>query len=164
MAVRDECLAANERYAASFDLGGLALPPARQLAVVVCMDARLMPDQFLGLATGDAHVIRNAGGLVTDDALRSLILSHNLLGTSDIFVINHTGCGMLLFDDDQVRQEVAKATGQDAGGLHFYTFKDPEANVRAQVQKIKSSPFISDQVNVSGFVYQVEDGRLRQVV
>ncbi len=164
MAMRDECLKANEGYAASFDKGGLPMPPGRKLAVVVCMDARLMPDQFLGLDIGDAHVIRNAGGIVTEDALRSLIISHKLLGTNEFFVVNHTDCGMLTFEDEALRQRLAQETGADAKGLQFYAFKNLEENVRAQVQKIKSSPFLPDDIPVSGFIYQVEDGRLRQVV
>ena len=164
MAMRDECLKANEGYAASFDKGGLPMPPGRNLAVVVCMDARLMPDQFLGLDIGDAHVIRNAGGIVTDDALRSLIISHKLLGTNEFFVVNHTDCGMLTFEDEALRERLAQETGADARGLQFYAFKNLEENVRAQVQKIKSSPFLPDDIPVSGFIYQVEDGRLRQVV
>ena len=164
MAMRDECVAANERYAASFNLGGLPMPPGKKLAVVVCMDARLMPDRFLGLDTGDAHVIRNAGGIVTDDALRSLIISHRLLGTNEFFVINHTDCGMLTFEDDQLRQKLKDETGTDATGMQFYAFKNLEQNVQAQVQKIKSSPFLPADIPVHGFIYQVEDGRLRQVV
>ena len=164
MAMRDECLKANEGYAASFDKGGLPMPPGKKLAVVVCMDARLMPDQFLGLDIGDAHVIRNAGGIVTDDALRSLIISHKLLGTNEFFVVNHTDCGMLTFEDEALRQRLTQETGADATGLQFYAFKNLEENVRAQVQTIKSSPFLPDDIPVSGFIYQVEDGRLRQVV
>ncbi|MCH8902054.1 MAG: carbonic anhydrase [Chloroflexi bacterium] len=164
MAMRDECLKANEGYAASFDKGGLPMPPGKKLAMVVCMDARLMPDQFLGLDIGDAHVIRNAGGIVTDDALRSLIISHKLTGANEFFVVNHTDCGMLTFEDETLRQRLTQETGADASGLQFYTFKNLEENVRAQVQKIKSSPFLSDDIPVSGFIYQVEDGRLRQVV
>ena len=164
MAMRDECVAANERYAASFNLGGLPMPPGKKLAVVVCMDARLMPDRFLGLDTGDAHVIRNAGGIVPDDALRPLIISHRLLGTNEFFVINHTDCGMLTFEDDQLRQKLKDETGTDATGMQFYAFKNLEQNVQAQVQKIKSSPFLPADIPVHGFIYQVEDGRLRQVV
>lgn len=164
MSIRDEALKANERYAASFNLGSLPMPPGKKLAVVVCMDARLMPDQFLGLETGDAHVIRNAGGIVTDDALRSLIISHKLLGTNEFFVINHTDCGMLTFEDEQLRQKLKDETGADASEIQFHAFKNLEENVRAQVQKIKSSLFLPDDIPVSGFIYQVEDGKLRQVV
>jgi carbonic anhydrase len=164
MSIRDACLAANERYAASFSQGDLPTVPAKRAVIVTCLDARLMPDQFLGLAIGDAHYIRNAGGLVTDDALRSLIISHHLLGTEEFFVVNHTGCGMTLFEDEQLRQKLKEETGEDTSGMEFHSFKDPDANVRAQVAKIKSSPFISDSATVHGFVYQVEDGRIRQVV
>ena len=164
MSVRDESLEANQQYAAGFNLGKLPTPPARKLAAVVCMDARLMPDQFLGLSTGDAHIIRNAGGIVTDDALRSLIISHKLLGTNEFFVINHTDCGMLTFTDDHLRNELREATGLDPSDLQFYTFKDLEENVRAQVEKIKSNPYLPNDIPVHGFIYQVEDGRLREVV
>ncbi|MDZ4279034.1 MAG: carbonic anhydrase [Dehalococcoidia bacterium] len=163
MAMRDEALQANERYATGFKHGSLPMPPAKHLAAVVCMDARLMPDQFLGLGTGEAHIIRNAGGIVTDDALRSLIISHKLLGTNEFFVINHTDCGMLTFQDEQLQQKLKDETGQDASGIRFHAFKNLEDNVRAQVEKIKASPFLPDDIPVHGFVYQVEDGRLRQV-
>ena len=164
MPIRDTCLAANERYASAFDKGDMPSVPAKQAAVVTCMDARLMPDQFLGLNMGDAHFIRNAGGIVTDDVLRSLIISHNLLGTNEFFVINHTGCGMTLVEDEQLRRRLKQETGQDTAGMDFYAFKDPDANVRAQVERIKANPFISVGASVHGLVYQVEDGRLRQVV
>jgi carbonic anhydrase len=164
MSMREESLKANERYASSFQHGGLPMPPGRRLAAVVCMDARLMPDQFLGLNIGDAHIIRNAGGIVTDDALRSLIISHKLLGTNEFFVVNHTDCGMLTFEDDDLRRRLKEETGADASGLQFHAFKNLEENVRAQVQKIASSPFLPDSIPVSGFIYQVEDGRLRPVV
>jgi len=164
MAMRDESMKANERYAASFNQGGLPMPPGRRLAAVVCMDARLMPDQFLGLGIGDAHIIRNAGGIVTDDALRSLIISHKLLGTNEFFVVNHTDCGMLTFEDGQLQQRLKDETGQDASAIRFHSFKDLDENVRAQVQKIKDSPFLPDDIPVSGFVYDVKSGKLRQVV
>ena len=158
----DTALKANEQYAASHQ-GDLPVPPAKKLAVVACMDARLMPDRFLGFDIGDAHVIRNAGGIVTDDALRSLIISHHLLGTNEVFVINHTGCGMLTFEDEQLRAQLKEKTGQDPG-IPFHAFDDLEANLKQQVEKIKSSPFISDDVAVHGLIFQVEDGRIRQVV
>lgn len=160
----EELLEANDRYAAPFDRSRLAMPPARQLAVVVCMDARLTVEDFLGLQTGDAHIIRNAGGIVTDDALRSLIISYKLLGTREFLVINHTDCGMLTFKDEELRQKLAEDTGADTSGLEFHAFEDLEANVRAQVQKIKDSPLIPDDIPVHGLIYQVEDGRLREVV
>jgi carbonic anhydrase len=140
------------------------MPPAKKLAMVVCMDARLMPDQLLGLDIGDAHVIRNAGGIVTDDAIRSLIISSKLLGTNEFFVISHTDCGMLTFTDDHLQKELNDATGLDASDIQFHSFKDLEANVRAGVAKIKGNPFISNDIPVHGFIYRVEDGKLRQVV
>jgi carbonic anhydrase len=164
MSIRDACLAANEHYASSFSKGDLPTAPAKRAVVITCIDARLMPDQFLGLGMGDAHYIRNAGGLVTDDALRSLIISHHLLGTEEFFVINHTACGMTLFEDEQLRRKLTDLTGHDTSGMVFGAFKDIEANVREQVEKIRSSPFISSQATVHGLVYQVETGRLRQVV
>jgi carbonic anhydrase len=163
MAIKDEALKANERFASQFKKGDLPMPPARHLAAVVCMDARLMPDQFLGLEIGDAHIIRNAGGIVTDDALRSLIISHKLLGTNEFFVVNHTDCGMLTFEDKDLQQRLKDETGRDTT-MPFHTFKDLDTNVKAQVQKIKSSPFLPDDIPVSGFVYDVETGKLRQVV
>lgn len=164
MSVRDEALEANGRYAARFEQGHLPAAPAKRLAVVTCMDARLMPDQFLGFGIGDAHVIRNAGGIVTEDALRSLIISHWLLGTNEFFVVNHTDCGMLTFQDEDLRVQLQEETGHDATGIQFHAFHDLEANVRAQTDKIASSPFLPEGIAAHGFIFQVEDGRLRQVV
>ncbi len=164
MSLYEELLKANEHYAASFDRSSLTAPPARKLAVVVCMDARLTVEEFLGLRTGDAHIIRNAGGIVTEDALRSLIISHKLLGTREFLVINHTDCGMLTFKDEDLRRRLAEETGADASELEFHAFDNLEANVRAQVQKIKDSPFIADDVVVRGLIYDVKTGRLREVV
>ena len=164
MSIRDDALAANQIYASSFVKGDLPIAPAKKAAVITCIDARLMPDQFLGFDIGDAHYVRNAGGMVTDDALRSLIIAHSLLGVNEFFVISHTGCGMTLFEDDQLRAKLKDDTGNDASGLEFGAFKDPEANVRRQVERLKASPFISKDAAVHGFVYQVEDGKLRPVV
>jgi carbonic anhydrase len=164
MAMLDECLRSNQPYAAGFKKGHLHHAPARKLAVVACMDARLMVDQFLGLKIGDAHVIRNAGGLVTDDALRSLVISYHLLGTREFFVIEHTGCGMLGFEEEPVKQQIAQATSSDTSALRLHPFKNLEENLRAQVGKIKASPWIPRDVAVHGLIYQVEDGRLRLVV
>jgi carbonic anhydrase len=163
MPARDACLEHNRRYAARFRSGALRAPPAKKLAVVACMDARLMPDQLLGLEIGDAHVIRNAGGIVSDDAIRSLIISQRLLGTNEVFVINHTDCGMLTFTDEHLQQELRSETGLDASDIQFHTFKDLEDNVRTGVAKIKANAFISNDIAVHGFVYQVEDGVLREV-
>jgi carbonic anhydrase len=164
MSITDEILRAHETNARSFDLGNLAAPPARKLAVLACMDSRLTVEQILGLNSGDAHVIRNAGGIATDDALRSLIISHHLLGTQEFIIINHTDCGMLKTTDDALRAALEKATGTSADvPAHFHTFKDLDQNVRQQIRQIKSHPWIPSQVSVRGFVYDVKTGRLREV-
>jgi carbonic anhydrase len=154
-------LAENERYAAQFDLSSLPLPPGRKLAVLACMDARLTVEDVLGLRTGDAHIIRNAGGLATDDAIRSLVISQNLLGTEEVIVIEHTGCGMLTFQDDAVHRDLVEKTGSDVD-LPFHAFPDLESNLREQVRRIQAHPWIKD-VPVHGLVYEVETGRLREV-
>lgn len=154
-------LAENERYAATFDRPNLELPPSRRLAVLTCMDARLTVEEVIGLRTGEAHIIRNAGGLATDDAIRSLVISQRLLGTEEVLVIEHTGCGMLTFEDEEVRASIVEATGTEVD-LPLYAFPDLEANLAAQVDRIRSHPWIKD-VPVTGFVYEVETGRLRQV-
>ncbi len=163
MGVYEETRKANERYAAGFKLGHLPMPPSRKLAVVACMDARLTVEQLLGLKTGEAHIIRNAGGLVTDDALRSLIISSRLLGTRTIYVIEHTDCGMLTFTDDGLRERLEKETGQPAGHLHFHTFTDVESNLRAQLRRIRENPFLPRDLDAHGFVYDVRTGRLKEV-
>jgi carbonic anhydrase len=164
MSTIDEVLRANERYAQHFALGHLALPPTRQLAVVACMDARLMVDQLLGLQAGEAHIIRNAGGIVTEDALRSLILSHHLLGTQEVMIINHTDCGMLTFTDEEVRAKLQQLTGTaTVAPVHFYAFRNVEENVRQQVQKVRSHPWVPTQIPVRGFIYDVTTGRLHEV-
>ena len=145
---------ANEEYAASFEKGELPMPPGRRFAVVTCMDARLDPAKFLGLDEGDAHVIRNAGGLVTDDALRSLVISHNLLGTEEVFVIGHTDCGMLTFTDDEVQEKL----GTD---MEFHAFSDLDEAVKKSVGRVRESKLTADAVH--GYVYECESGRLREV-
>jgi len=162
MAVRDEVLEANRSYAESFDKGELPVPPGRRLAVVTCMDARLDPAKFLGLDLGDAHVIRNAGGVVSDDALRSLIISHWLLGTEEALIIAHTGCGMLTFTNDDIRAKLEQETGADASAVDFQPFADLEESVRASVSRVRESPFLSG-ARASGWVYDVGTGRLREV-
>ena len=157
----ERALAENERYAATFDRPNLELPPSRKLAVLACMDARLTVEQVLGLRTGEAHIIRNAGGLATDDAIRSLVISQQLLGTEEVIVIEHTGCGMLTFDDAEVRDAITEATGTRVD-LPLHAFPDLESNLSAQVDKIRAHPWIKD-VPVTGVVYEVETGRLRQV-
>lgn len=162
MSATDELLRNNEAYASTFDKGDLPLPPAKGLAVVACMDARLNVYGMLGLEEGDAHVIRNAGGVVTDDEIRSLAISQRLLGTREIVLIHHTGCGMLTFSDDEVKQQI-----QDDVGVkpHFSmeAFSDLEEDVRQSMARIQASPFIPHKDAVRGFVYEVETGRLREV-
>jgi len=154
-------LAENERYAAQFDRSSLPLPPGRKLAVLACMDARLTVEDVLGLRTGDAHIIRNAGGLATDDAIRSLVISQQLLGTEEVIVIEHTGCGMLTFRDEEVHRDLAARTGEDVD-LAFYAFGELEPNLRSQIDRIRAHPWIKD-VPVHGLIYEVETGRLRNV-
>lgn len=155
-------IAENERYTAQFDRSALPIPPGRKLAVLACMDARLTVEDALGLRTGDAHIIRNAGGLATDDAIRSLVISQRLLGTEEVIVIEHTGCGMLTFDDAEVRADIAAETGTELE-LPLFPFADLEGNLRAQVEIIRRHPWINPDVPVHGLIYEVESGRLRPV-
>lgn len=160
----DEVIKANETYAGSFRLGHLAIPPARKLAVVACMDARLTVEEILGLETGGAHIIRNAGGIVTEDALRSLIISHHLLGTQEFMIINHTDCGMLTFKDDELRAKLHDVSGTaTVAPVHFHAFLDLSENVRQQIQKVKSHPWLPKHIPVRGFIYEVEAGKLIEV-
>jgi carbonic anhydrase len=154
MPVVDEVLSANDTYAAGFDKGDLPTPPGRKFVIVTCMDARLDPAKFLGLEEGDAHVIRNAGCILTDDAFRSLVISHKLLGTEEVFVIGHTGCGMLTFSNEEVQEKL----GTD---IDFLPFDDLDENVREGVRRIRESPLTPDTAH--GFVYEVETGKLRPV-
>jgi carbonic anhydrase len=162
MAVTDELLKNNERFAASFDKGDKPMPPARELAVVACMDARLHVSTLLGLNIGDAHIIRNAGGVVTDDAIRSLVISQRLLGTEEIILIHHTDCGMLTFKDDVVKAQIKDETGIRPP-FALEAFADVDDDVRQSLARIKASPFIPHRDNVRGFVYDVKTGRLREV-
>lgn len=164
MSAVPELRAANQAYASNFSNAGLSPCPARRLAVVTCMDARLNPAKFLGLADGDAHVIRNAGGLVTDDALRSLIVSHWLLDTQEVVVVAHERCGMLTFSNRELQQRLEDRTGQDAGHLDFLPFNNLDAAVRAGMRKVRDCPFLPDSFGVTGFVYDVDTGELRDVV
>ena len=136
--------------------------PAKRLAVITCMDARLDPNRILGLELGDAHVIRNAGGVVTDDEIRSLAISQRLLGTSDIILIHHTDCGMLKFTDEEFRDQLERETGQRPD-WHTETFSDLDENVRRSIARVKGNPFVPNTDSVRGFVYEVESGRLREV-
>jgi carbonic anhydrase len=163
VSVTDELLANNEAYSASFDKGELPLPPAKKVAVVACMDARVNPYGALGLHEGDAHVIRNAGGVITDDGIRSLTISQRLLGTEEIILIHHTDCGMLTFTDDDFKRSI-----QDDVGIKpewaAESFTDLDEDVRQSIARIKASPFIPRQESVRGFVYDVATGKLREVV
>jgi carbonic anhydrase len=162
MSITDELLKNNEEYAASFDLGELPLPPGKKVAVVACMDARLDPNGALGLHEGDAHVIRNAGGVVTDDEIRSLAISQRLLGTEEIILIHHTDCGMLTFTDDEFKESIQEETGIKPEWA-AEAFNDLEGDVRQSIARIKSSPFIPRKDSVRGFVYDVHTGRLNEV-
>jgi carbonic anhydrase len=162
MSVTDELLRNAEQYAATFDRGDLPLPPAKRVAVLACMDARLNPYALLGLSEGDAHVIRNAGGVVTDDEIRSLAISQRLLGTEEIILIHHTDCGMLTFGDDEFREQLQEETGIKPA-WPCETFTDVEEDVRQSVARIQASPFIPRKDSVRGFVYDVETGRLVEV-
>jgi carbonic anhydrase len=162
MSATDELLRNAEAYASSFDKGDLQTAPAKKVAVVACMDARLNPYGLLGLQEGDAHVIRNAGGVVTDDGIRSLAISQRLLGTEEIVLIHHTGCGMLTFTDDDFKRSVEEETGIKPEWA-VETFSDLDGDVRQSIARIKASPFIPKKDSVRGFVYEVETGRLREV-
>jgi carbonic anhydrase len=162
MSVTEELLHNNEAYAESFEKGDLPLPPARAVAVVACMDARLDVHKILGLQEGDAHVIRNAGGVITDDEVRSLTISQRLLGTREVILIHHTDCGMLTFSDDELKAQIHEEVGMKP---HFSmeSFSDLEEDVRQSVARIQASPFIPHKESVRGFIYEVESGRLREV-
>src|SRR5687767_7758883 len=162
MSVTDELLQNSEAYAASFDKGDLPLPPAKKVAVVACMDARLIPTRVLGLNEGDAHIIRNAGGVVTDDEIRSLAISQRLLGTEEVILIHHTDCGMLTFTDDEFKASIQKDTGIKPEWA-VEAFPDLEEDVRQSIARVKASPFVPNKDAVRGFVYEVETGRLREV-
>jgi carbonic anhydrase len=161
MSVTDELIENSRRYAERFDKGDLPLPPAKRVAVVACMDARLIPTRVLGLDEGDAHVIRNAGGVVTDDEIRSLAISQHLLGTEEIILLHHTDCGMLTFTDEQFKQLLQERSGA-VPEWNAECFEDLDQDVRDSIRKIVESPFIPNK-NVRGFVYDVKDGSLREV-
>jgi carbonic anhydrase len=161
MTTTDQLIANDDAYAASFTKGDLPLPPARKTAVLACMDARLDPARILGLEEGDAHVIRNAGGVVSDDAIRSLAISQNLLGTEEIILIHHTDCGMLTFTDEQFAQQLEEQAGERPQ-WRAHAFTNVEDDVRSSIAAIEASPFIPSK-KVRGFIYEVESGRLREV-
>ena len=162
MSAADELHAGNEAYAASFDKGELPAAPAKKVAVIACMDARLHPYALLGLEEGQAHVIRNAGGVVTDDAIRSLAISQRLLGTEEVMLIHHTGCGMMGFTDEEFRRQLREETGEEPEWSPG-AFEDLEDDVRESIARIQASPFVPRKDRVRGFVYEVETGRLREV-
>jgi carbonic anhydrase len=163
MTATDELLSNAVGYAESFEEGNLPMPPAKRVAVIACMDARLNPYGLLGLSEGDAHIIRNAGGVVSEDAIRSLAISQRLLGTEEIVLIHHTDCGMLTFRDDEFRRQIQEDTGIKPGWA-AEAFDDLEVDVRQSVERIKASPFIPRKDNVRGFVYDVKTGHLDEVV
>jgi len=162
MSVTDDLIANNETYASKFEKGDLPLPPAKGLAVLACMDARLDVHKILGLEEGDAHVIRNAGGVVTDDEIRSLAISQHLLGTKEIILIHHTDCGMLTFTDDEFAGKLEEASGERPE-WKAESFPDLDENVRDSIKRIADSPFVPNTDSVRGFVYEVESGKLREV-
>src|SRR5450755_4595003 len=161
MSTTDKLLANAETYAKSFDKGDLPMPPGRKIAIVACMDARLNPYGLLGLSEGDAHVIRNAGGVVSDDVIRSLVISQRLLGTEEIVLIHHTDCGMLTFKDDEFKAQVEQDTGLRPTWAPE-AFADPDADVKQSLGRIKANPFLVHK-NVRGFVYEVETGKLHEI-
>ena len=162
VSVTDELLENNARYVESFDKGDLPLPPGKGLAVVACMDARLDTHKLLGLAEGDAHVIRNAGGVVSDDAIRSLVISQRLLGTTEVILIHHTDCGMLTFRDDDVKDTIYADTGLRPS-FALEAFGDLDEDVRQSIARIRANPFIPNKDSVRGFVYDCGTGKLNEV-
>jgi carbonic anhydrase len=163
MTVVEEFLKANENYAASFQKGDLPMPPARKVAILTCMDARIDPARVLGLEEGDAHVVRNAGGRASDDAIRSLIISEQLLGTGTVLVIHHTDCGMLTFSNEDLRDKLQDEFHTSADEIDFLPFKDLEQSVRDDITTLKNSSFIPDTISISGFIYDVHSGKLLPV-
>ena len=162
MSSTDDLLQNAREYAASFDKAELPLPPARKVAVLACMDARLVPSRILGLQEGDAHVIRNAGGVVTDDAIRSLAISQRLLGTQEIVLLHHTDCGMLTFSDDEFKRSIQDETGIKPTWA-VEAFGDLDEDVRQSIARIEASPFIPNKGSVRGFVYDVHSGEVREI-
>ncbi len=162
MTAINELLGNNAAYAASFDKGAAALPPARGLAVIACMDARLHISSILGLEVGDAHIIRNAGGVVTDDVIRSVVISQRLLGTDEIILIHHTDCGMLTFTDDAVKAQIKAETGIRPP-FALEAFPDADDDIRQSIARLRANPFIPRRDHIRGFVYDVATGKLHEV-
>jgi carbonic anhydrase len=164
MDVIDEALRSSDAHSRGFSNVGLPARPARGLVVLACMDARIPVEEMLGLGPGDAHILRNAGGIVTEDALRSIVISQQLLDTKAIMIINHTDCGLLTFKDEELRQSLRRQTGTAAVAPScFHAFSSPEENVLEQIQKVKSHPWIRPDTPVRGFIYDVHTGRLHEV-
>ncbi len=164
MSTIDDALKGNEKYAQTFSFGSAAMPPSRKLAIVACMDARMTIESMLGLKTGEAHIIRNAGGILTEDALRSLIISYKLLGTTEFMFIHHTDCGMLTFKDEDLASSLRKTTGTAAVvPTAFHAFRDSAADVRLQIEKARAHPWIPKDITIRGFVYDVKTGKLTEV-
>lgn len=163
MSVTDELIQANKNFASHFDFGSLAVQPRRKLAILACMDSRILFEMCMGVKLGDAHMIRNAGGIATDDAIRSLIVSHHLLDTQEFIIINHTDCGLLRVKEYELRARLTDKMGAIASEPHFYAFDDLEVNLRQQVKKVKSHPWIPKHIPVRGFIYDVKTGALREV-
>jgi carbonic anhydrase len=164
MSELDRMIEANRRYAETFGDGGKPTTPARHVAILTCMDSRIHLEQALGLAVGDAHMIRNAGGRASDDAIRSLIISSRLLGTNEFAVIHHTDCGMVTFSNQQLREKLADEAGTDASGIDFLAFSDLRQSVSEDVQRIIDTPHLDDAIPVSGYIYDVHSGALELVV
>jgi len=162
MSATDDVLENNGSYVASFDKGATPLPPARGLAVIACMDARLHVSSILGLEVGDAHIIRNAGGVVTDDVIRSVVISQRLLGTDEIILIHHTDCGMVTFTDDAVKAQIKAETGIRPP-FALEAFPDAEDDIRQSIARLRANPFIPRRDHIRGFVYDVATGRLHEV-
>jgi carbonic anhydrase len=164
MSVTDEIVIANEKYSRTHELKHLSPRPRKKVVIITCMDTRLSI-KTLGLETGDAHILRNAGGIVTDDVIRSLLISHYKLGTDEILIINHTDCGMLTFTDEEFRQKLERTSGTaSVSPTQFHAFKDVEKNVRDQLQKLKSHPWVAKEIGLRGFVYDVKTGRLKEIL
>lgn len=164
MSVADELLAANEIFARSFNLGNLQVRPRRHVAVLACMDSRILFEHCLGLRPGDAHMIRNAGGIATDDAIRSLLVSHHLLDTQEFIIINHTDCGLLKVHEDELKQRLTEKMGARAESpSKFYAFDNLEENLKEQMRRVRQHPWIPKNIPVRGFVYDVKNGRLTEV-
>ena len=165
MSVTDELLKSNEEFVRNFTLGDLAVRPRRRLAVLACMDSRILFERCLGLHPGDAHMIRNAGGIATEDALRSLIVSHHLLDTQEFVIINHTDCGLLRVKEYELRSQLTNKMGTiSSEPSNFYAFDNVEENVREQIRRVKTHPWIPKDIPVRGFVYDVKTGKLSEVV